>query len=97
MDVDTKDGGVSEDSRRHVALARLFADGLLIEAAGTARTSRAFQSAMARAAYTLYKRGETWRDLRLPIAVALAERYDGLPDDELADLVEAILPIEGGR
>ena len=83
-----------EDDSRRAALARLEADELVEARAGALRTTRSWQGAMARAAFTLYRRGEIWRDLRLPIAVALAEHYAGLPDDELADLVEALLPIE---
>jgi hypothetical protein len=83
-----------DELRRRAALVRLIADGLVVERAGTARTSRPFQGAMARAAFTLYQRGEPWRDLRLPIALALSERYGHMSNDELAELVEAMLPIE---
>jgi hypothetical protein len=85
--------GSRENSRR-AALARLEADELVVARAGAFRTTGPWQRAMARAAFTLYQRGEDWRDLRLPIAVALAEHYAGLPDEELADLIEAMLPIE---
>lgn len=76
----------SREDRRRAALARLEADELVAARAGAFRTTRAWQGAMARAAFTLYQRGEDWRDLRLPIAVALAEHYAGLPDEQLADL-----------
>ena len=49
---------------------------------------------MARAALGLYGRDAPWQDLRLPIATALLDTYDSLSDVELADLVEAMLPIE---
>lgn len=75
-------------------MARLTEDGLIVERAGAPRTTRAWQGAMARAALVLFQRDESWRDLRLPIAVALAGRYGELPDEELAELIEAILPIE---
>ena len=42
----------------------------------------------------LYRGDAPWQDLRLPIAAALLEAYADLADDELADLVETILPIE---
>jgi hypothetical protein len=49
---------------------------------------------MARAAVRLYRGDAPWQDLRLPIAAALLETYADLADGELADLVEAMLPIE---
>jgi hypothetical protein len=49
---------------------------------------------MARAALRLYRSDAPWQDLRLPIAAALLDTYGGLSDDELAALVEAMLPIE---
>ena len=49
---------------------------------------------MARAAFRLYRSDAPWQDLRLPIASALLETCEGLTDDELAELVEAMLPIE---
>lgn len=49
---------------------------------------------MARAALRLTRDDAPWQDLRLPIAIALLELYPGLRDDELADLVETMLPVE---
>jgi hypothetical protein len=82
---------------RRAALVRLERDGLVAERAGAARTTRSWQGAMARAALVLFQRQESWRDLRLPIALALHERYAGLPDHELADLIEVMLPIEAAE
>jgi len=73
---------------------RLFEDGLLRLEGGRARTTRRWQAALARAAARLRKEGAPWIDLRLPIAVVLAEEYPRLADVELAELVEAMLPIE---
>jgi hypothetical protein len=75
-------------------LARLEADGLVRTGPGEARTTPRWQAAMARAALRLYQSDAPWQDLRLPIASALLDLYDGLADDELAALVEAMLPIE---
>ncbi len=50
---------------------------------------------MARAALRLQRLGDPATDLRVPVAAALLERYgDAVGDDELADLVAAMLPIE---
>jgi hypothetical protein len=50
---------------------------------------------MARAALRLYEAGDPGHDLRVPIAAALLELYgSGVADEELASLVEAMLPIE---
>lgn len=77
------------------ALARLAADGLVaLEPEGGARTTRRFQGALARAALRLGAAGAPWRDLRLPIAAALVELYPAASDAELAEAVEALLPIE---
>jgi len=73
---------------------RLIADGLLAVESGvrTYTTARA-KAALARAALLLQRAGAPWRDLRLPLAAVLAERYPELPDAELADLVEVMLPV----
>jgi hypothetical protein len=75
-------------------LARLEADGLVRPGPDGARTTTRWQAAMARAAVRLYRSDAPWRDLRLPIALALLETCEDLPDDELAEFVEAMLPIE---
>lgn len=75
-------------------LARLEADGLVRTGPGGARTTSRWQAAMARAAFRLYGSKAPWQDLRLPVAAALVELYGDLTDVELADLVEAMLPIE---
>jgi hypothetical protein len=76
------------------ALARLAADGLVCIDSGEARTTARWQAVMARAAHRLYRGGAPWQDLRLPITVALLDACPELGDDEIADLVEAMLPIE---
>lgn len=76
------------------ALARLEKDGLVRRGPEGARTTARWQAAMARAAVRLYGDEAPWRDLRLPIASALLEIYDELTDEELADLIEAMLPVE---
>lgn len=75
-------------------LARLEADGLVRSGPGGARTTTRWQAAMARAALRLYRTDAPWQDLRLPIAAALLDTCGSLSDDELAALVEAMLPIE---
>ncbi|HEY3818264.1 MAG TPA: hypothetical protein VGL81_13885 [Polyangiaceae bacterium] len=50
---------------------------------------------MARAALRLYGAGQDAADLRVPMAFAIVELYGAeLPDEEVATLVEALLPVE---
>ena len=73
----------------------LEADGLLRREGDRLRTTRRWQTAMARAAFRLVGSGVDGDDLRVPVAAALVELYgDERTEDELADLVEAIVPIE---
>ena len=77
------------------ALRRLEADGLATRTDDELRTTRKWQGAMARAALRLYEAGDSGHDLRVPIAAAALEIYgERLDDEELASLVEAMLPIE---
>lgn len=77
------------------ALRRIEHDGLAARTGGVLRTTRTWQRAMARAALHLYERRDPGDDLRVPIASALLELYgDQADDEELAALVEAMLPIE---
>jgi hypothetical protein len=85
--------GQAEEAR--MALARLEADGFIVQRGQGWTTSRTFQRAMARAAAKLYEAGDPGEDLRVPIALALVELYRETVEDEvLAQLVEAMLPIE---
>jgi hypothetical protein len=77
------------------ARRRLEADGFATRESDDLRTTRKWQGAMARAALRLYEAGDPGHDLRVPIAAALLELYGtGLADEEIASLVEAMLPIE---
>ena len=77
------------------AIRRIEEDGLAARVDGVLRTTRKWQGAMARAALDLYEGGDPGEDLRVPIASALLELYgDRVEDEELAGLVEAMLPIE---
>ncbi len=73
---------------------RLIADGLLRRDGDRLRTTARWQAAMARAALGLQRAAAPWRDLRLPLAAALLERCPDATEDELAALVEAMLPLE---
>jgi hypothetical protein len=75
-------------------LERLIADGFLRREGGRTRTAPRWQAAMVRAAARLKRESSPWSDLRLPIAVALLDCYPALDDEELAPLVEAMLPVE---
>jgi hypothetical protein len=88
---------VSSHERSEViaALARLEADGWIERQGAAWRTSRRFQRAMASAAAALYEAGDPGDDLRVPIALALLDAYQGeIDDDALAEFVETMLPIE---
>lgn len=76
------------------AIGRLLADGLLRRDGPRLRTTRRWQAGLARAAAALQRAEAPWRDLRLPLAAALAEWYPAAGDLELAELVEAALPVE---
>jgi hypothetical protein len=77
-------------------LAQLEQDGLVQREGSTVRATRRWQAAVARAAFGLVQAGELGDgdDFRAPIALALLELYGpDTPDEELADLVEVILPV----
>ena len=85
--------GQAEEAR--MALARLEADGFIVQREQSWTTSRRWQQAMARAAVRLYEAGDPGEDLRVPIALAMLETYAGtLEDEALAQLIETMLPIE---
>lgn len=76
-------------------LERLERKGLVRWQEGVPRATRRWQGAMARAAVELLDAGATSGDLRLPIARALLDFFDvNEPVEALADLVEAMLPIQ---
>lgn len=73
---------------------RLIGAELVSSSGGRLRTTRRWQSAMARAAGELYGQKLPF-DLRLPIAMALTEIFGAeVPSDELVELIDAMLPIE---
>jgi hypothetical protein len=76
------------------AVERLIADGYLRREGARLRTTPRWQAALARAALALKRAEAPWRDLRLPIAAALAEPYGAMDDEALATLVEAMLLVE---
>jgi hypothetical protein len=76
-------------------LVALEADGLLRREGDRFRTTRRWQSAMARAAFRLVGAGIDGDDLRVPVAAALVEIYGiDASEEHIAELVEAMLPIE---
>jgi hypothetical protein len=76
-------------------LEELAAHGLLELRGGQWRTTRRWQAAMARAAFSLLCSGGDGEDLRPPIIAALLEIYGNeAPADRLASYVEVMLPIE---
>jgi hypothetical protein len=76
------------------ARARLEESGLLRTEGGVTRTTRKWQSAMARAAYRLYGSEQNF-DLRVPIGMALVELFgNDVPDRDLAEWIHCLLPIE---
>jgi hypothetical protein len=85
----------ASDATNAAPLAVLEADGLLRREGDRFRTTRRWQSAMARAAFRLVGAGVDGDDLRVPVASALVEIY-GIdePEERIATLVEVMLPIE---
>jgi hypothetical protein len=75
-------------------LLRLQTDGLITPGGDSLHTTKRWQGAMARAALRLYAARDPGQDLRVPVAHAMLEFYPEAPDEELAALVEAILPVE---
>jgi hypothetical protein len=87
----------SETTPESPALLKLVSDGLVVRDGEVFRTTRKWQGAMARAALHLYESGDPGQDLRVPIAHAMVELYpDEMEHEALADLIEAMLPIEVG-
>jgi hypothetical protein len=83
------------ESEAQAARTRLEVDGFIVAEGPRWKTTRRFQQAMARAAAKLYEAGDPGEDLRVPIALALVEIYsERVEDEEVAALVEAMLPIE---
>jgi hypothetical protein len=78
---------------REEAIAQLTEAGLVALVDGRVRTTRRWQGALARAALRLYEAQAPWKDLRLPIAAALVERFS-VDDDTLVAYVDAMLAIE---
>jgi hypothetical protein len=73
--------------------SRLEIDGLIELGEGTVRTTRLWQASLARAAFQLFRDGEELSDIRVPIAAALAERYPGIENNDLATVVSVMFPI----
>ena len=82
--------------RDDAAVQRLIEHGFLCLGEGGLGTTRRWQAAVARAALALQRAGAPW-DLRFPIAAALAEEAPGLSDPDLAELVEAMLPVQAAE
>lgn len=71
---------------------RLEQDGLIAYGADNdRRATKRWHSALARAALRLYQDGEDLVDLRVPIAAALAERYE--TDAQLEDAIGVMLVV----
>jgi hypothetical protein len=73
---------------------RLVAEGLVRLDEGRPRTTPRWQAAMARAALGLLRASAPWKDLRLPVVQAMVERFPAATDEQIADLVEAMVGIE---
>jgi hypothetical protein len=73
---------------------RLEKDGLLTYGHDNDRCgTKRWHAALARATLRLYQDGEDLVDLRVPIAAALAERYEADPDVELEDAIGLMLVV----
>lgn len=77
-------------------LARLEADGYLVVGASNGhaiRLTSRWHAALARAAFSLYRRGEELEDLRVPIAGMLVAAYPEQPTESIVIAVHAVLPL----
>jgi hypothetical protein len=84
-----------EEGGGAAVVAELVRDGLLERRGDRFRTTRRWQSAMARAAFRLISEGNRGEDLRLPMIVALVELYgEACSPERLVACVETMLPIE---
>jgi len=80
------------------AHARLEGLGLIARTGEGWKTTRRWQGAMARAALRLLADGMQEGALSIPVAMALVELLGpSQPDEEMVELVEAMLPIERGQ
>jgi len=80
------------------AHARLEGLGLIARTGEGWKTTRRWQGAMARAALRLLSEGMQEGELSIPVAMALVELLGPTePDEEMVELVEAMLPIERGQ
>jgi hypothetical protein len=82
------------EERSERVLARLEQDGLVLRRDGVVKTTRRWKGAMARAALRLVDAKEVREDIRIPMAMALLELYDGVDDQELIAMIEVLLPLE---
>jgi len=74
---------------------QLVADRVLRRVGGELRTARRWQAAMMRAAVRLQAAGDPGTDLRVPVAAAVLELYDGLlPEPSIVDAVDLLTAIE---
>jgi hypothetical protein len=82
------------NEQQQSAMVRLETDGLITPIGDSHHTTKRWQGAMARAAARLYDVRDPGQDLRVPVAHAMLEIFPGAPDEELAALIEAMLPVE---
>jgi hypothetical protein len=82
------------DPAAAIAAEELVAAGLLVRGEHGLATTRRWQAAMARAAARLYASEAPWQDLRLPIAMALADVVAADDDATLVRYVEVMLAVE---
>lgn len=76
-------------------IARLERDGVLERVEGELRTTRRWKGAMMRAAARLASGPLVEEDLRVPIALALDERYgDSVELDEFIACIHALAAVE---
>lgn len=75
------------------ALERLIADGFVLRGTPTCVAAPRWHAAIARAATVLHETGADDSDLRIPVAWALSAAYERVTDEELADLIEVMLPM----
>ncbi len=75
------------------ALERLIADGFVLRGSPQCVPAPRWHAAIARAATVLHTTGADDSDLRIPVAWALSAAYEKVTDEELADLIDVMLPM----
>jgi len=93
METIAKRTHLERDAQEPPALERLITDGFVLRGTPQCVPAPRWRDAMARAASALQSTGADDANLRVPVAWALSAAYEKLNDDELAELIDVMLPM----